>query len=76
MGLIMLLDAGGNGILLLTLLGALVLTYWECRTNELTWRSTLWWLSLVLLVHVVGYIALRLWLLGRRGQAVNGSVEA
>lgn len=76
MGLIMLLDAGGNGILLLTLLGALVLTYWECHTNEMTWRSTLWWLSLVLLVHVVGYIALRLWLLGRRGQAVNGSVEA
>ena len=68
MGLIMLLEAGGNGILWLTLIGGLGLTLWDCRTNGLSWRVTLWWMSLVLLIHVGGYLALRVWLFSRRGQ--------
>jgi hypothetical protein len=67
MGLIMLLDAGGNGILWLALVGALGLTYWDCRSSDMSWRMTLWWMSLVLLVHAAGYVALRFWLFSRRG---------
>lgn len=68
MGLIMLLDAAGNGILWLALVGALGLTYWDCRSSGMSWRTTLWWMSLVLLIHAVGYLALRMWLFSRRGQ--------
>ncbi len=57
----MLFDAETSAIMLLSLLGALGLTFWECREKEFGIRQTLWWLSLVLLVHVPGYLVLRLW---------------
>lgn len=65
MGLIMLLDAGGNSVMLLTLVGAVALTYWECKSSEMNWRTTAWWVSFVLLTHVIGYLALRLWTASR-----------
>ena len=65
MGLIMLLDAGANSVMLLTLVGAVGLTYWECKSTEMSWRSTAWWVSFVLLTHVIGYLALRLWTASR-----------
>ena len=61
MGLIMLFNAEGSAIMLLSLVAALGLTWWECREHEYGLRLTLWWMSLVLLVHVPGYLALRLW---------------
>ncbi len=71
----MLLGAEGSGVMLLTLVGAAGLTYWDCRSNELSWRSTAWWVSLVLLLHVVGYGALRLWLATRSDGTEQARVE-
>jgi len=70
MGLIMLLDAGGNSVMLLTLFGAVGLTYWECKSAKMNWRTTAWWVSFVLLTHVIGYLALRLWTASRGEQKV------
>lgn len=74
MGLIILLGAGGNGIMLLTLVGAMALTYWECKQAEMPWRTTAWWLSLVLLIHVFGYLALRLWIATRGRPDLPGEI--
>lgn len=60
-GIIVLFDAETSAVMLISLVGALGLAYWECRERELGIRLTLWWLSLVLLIHVPGYLALRLW---------------
>ncbi len=70
MALLMLLEGVGSGVLLLALAGALALTFWECRSHDLPFKQTAWWLSLTLLLHVGGYLLLRLWLLaGRRTEA-------
>ena len=54
-------------ILLLTLLGALWLSWVELREErDLTAQVKLWWMLLVLLTHVPGFLALRLWLAVRR----------
>ena len=66
MGLMLLLGAESSAIMLLTLVGAVLLTLWDCRTARMGWRLILWWVSLVLLIHVIGYLALRLWLVTRR----------
>lgn len=66
MALLLLLEGVGSGVLLLTLLGALILTVWDCRARGLPLKQTGWWFSLTLLLHVVGYVALRLWLLTNR----------
>ncbi|MCP3988190.1 MAG: hypothetical protein GY724_03885 [Actinomycetia bacterium] len=71
MGLIMLFDAQTSSIMLLSLLGALGLTYWECRQHELGIQRTLWWLSLVLLIHVPGYLALRVWTAWGHERVIN-----
>jgi hypothetical protein len=70
MGLMLLLGAESSAIMLLTLFGAVLLTMWDCRTAQMGWRLILWWVSLVLLIHVIGYLALRLWLVTRRGENV------
>ena len=71
MGLMMLLNAEASGIMWLTLLGAVLLTWWECHSTGFDWRRSLWWVSLVLLIHVFGYLALRVWLaVGRRDEVV------
>lgn len=51
----------GLAIMWLVLVGALGLTYWEAREQELPMKLTLWWLSLVFFIHVLGYIAMRIW---------------
>ncbi len=61
MGLVLLVPDGARGILLILLVGALLLTFWEAREHGLDWRVTMWWLSLVLLIHAAGYLALRAW---------------
>ena len=70
MGLMLLLGAESSGVMLLTLVGAVLLTLWDCRSEAMSWRLTLWWVSLVLLIHVIGYLALRLHLLTRRSENV------
>ena len=61
MGLMMLADATESTVLWLFLLAALGLTYWECRDRHFENKITRWWLLLVLLTHVPGYIILRIW---------------
>ncbi len=61
MGLMILADAEQSVALLLLLLAGLGLTFWETRTQRLEWRQTAWWLLLVLLIHVIGYLALMGW---------------
>jgi hypothetical protein len=65
MGLMILADAEGSIVLLLLLFAALGLTYWEARERDFDRRLTTWWMLLVLLIHVIGYIALRVWLMIR-----------
>lgn len=59
-------DTAASLIMWLALLGALGLTYWECREQRYENKLTAWWLSLVFLFHVPGYLALRLWVFFKR----------
>ena len=53
-------------ILLVCLLGLLYLTWLDVRGDDLQPLVQLWWFLLVLLTNVIGYAALRIWLLVRR----------
>ena len=53
-------------VLLVCLLGLLYLTWIELRGEPLEPLVQLWWYLLVLLLNVVGYAALRIWLVVRR----------
>jgi hypothetical protein len=53
-------------VLLVCLLGLLYLTWVELRGEELEPQVKLWWGLLVLLTHVPGYLALRIWMMLRR----------
>ena len=53
-------------LLLVTLLGLLYLTWVELRSEDLEPIVKLWWALLVLLTHVPGYLALRIWIAVRR----------
>lgn len=59
MGLLLLFDATGNALLWGVLLVTVGLTYWEVKENNFTPKYQMWWLLFVLLVHVPGYLALR-----------------
>ena len=56
-------------VLLVCLLGLLYLTWIELRGEPLAPQVQLWWYLLVLLFNVVGYAALRIWLVVRRRRA-------
>ena len=53
-------------ILLISLLGLLYLTWLELREEDLAPQLKLWWGLLVLLTHVPGYAAMRIWIAVRR----------
>jgi hypothetical protein len=57
---------GARPILLLTLAIALYLTVIELRELDLPRKWWAWWLSLVVLTHFVGYLALRAYAAYRR----------
>ena len=58
--LLLLKDAPGAIMILgLTLLVALYLTVIELRELQPHWKWWAWWLSLVFLLHFVGYLAIR-----------------
>ena len=56
-------------ILLVCQLGLLYLTWIELRGEPLEAQVRLWWYLVVLLFNVLGYVALRLWLVRRRRAA-------
>lgn len=68
MGLMMLFNVESVFPMWLLLLGAVVLTLTEAREQSLELMVTIWWVLFVLLVHVVGYVAMRAWIAmkGRR----------
>ncbi len=53
-------------VLLVCLLGLLYLTWLDLRGEGLEPLVQLWWFLLVFLFNVVGYAALRIWLVVRR----------
>lgn len=55
----LLFGAERSVVLWLLLAGALSLTIWETRDQSFSRRTTAWWFLLVTLIHVLGYIALR-----------------
>jgi hypothetical protein len=66
MGLLLLFEATGSAILWTALLVATGLTYWEVREYAFPLKQQLWWLLLVLLFHVPGYLVLRAFTAYRR----------
>ena len=61
-------------LLLVCLLGLVYLTWVELRHEDLQSQIKLWWGLLVLLTHLPGYVALRIWLaVRRRGRASTAS---
>ena len=53
-------------LLLVCLAGLLYLTWVELRGDDLEPMVKVWWGLLVLLTHVPGYLALRIWIAVRR----------
>lgn len=58
-------------VLLVCLIGLLYLTWIELRHEELEPLVQLWWYLLVFLTNLVGYAALRIWLVIRRRRAAE-----
>ena len=66
MGLMLILSWFSEGdairqslVLWILLAGAVGLTVWECRERGYRTILMLWWVSVVILTHVLGYIVLR-----------------
>lgn len=60
MGLLILAgDARRSIVLWALLIVAMGLTFWECRDRGYRARVTLWWVTFVAIVHVIGYLVLR-----------------
>ena len=55
------MGAHQSGVFFLLLLAVLGLTWWEARQQDFDRRLTFWWISVVGMTHVLGYLALRLW---------------
>ena len=55
------MGAHQSGVFFLLLLAVLGLTWWEARQQGFDRRLTLWWISVVGMTHVLGYLALRVW---------------
>ncbi len=69
MGLMILAGAETSVVLTLLLFAAVGLAVWETREQKLDLQTSAWWVLLVLLVHVLGYLALRVWVWNRsRGE--------
>jgi hypothetical protein len=68
--MILFLLTGNAPFFLIVLLVALVyLTWFELRDEPVDLNVKLWWMSLVLLANVPGYLAMRIWLFARRRRA-------
>lgn len=69
MGLMILFQAHESFVLWVLLGIAVWLTFIEARELELDRRLTTWWVLLVLITHVFGYLAMRVWAFFRRRSA-------
>ncbi len=65
MGILWLMGAHQSGVFFLLLLAVLGLTWWEARQQDFDRRLTLWWISVVGMTHVLGYLAMRAWVANR-----------
>ena len=74
MGLLLLFDATGNAVMWGALLLAAALTVWEVRQNKFTLKGQMWWILLVLLIHVPGYLLLRVVTAFRQNKVSHGQV--
>lgn len=61
MGLMMLFGVEGVFAMWLLLLGAVTLTATEAWQQKLDVKLSAWWVLFVLLTHVAGYVAMRIW---------------
>jgi hypothetical protein len=68
MGILWLMGAQQSALLFVLLLAAIGLTWWEARQQDFDRRLTFWWISVVGMTHVLGYLALRLWVTFRERQ--------
>ena len=68
MGILWLMGAQQSAVLFVLLLAAIGLTWWEARQQDFDRRLTFWWISVVAMTHVLGYLALRLWVTFRERQ--------
>ncbi|MDC0384627.1 MAG: hypothetical protein P8K65_04750 [Acidimicrobiales bacterium] len=68
MGILWLMGAQQSAVLFVLLLAAIGLTWWEARQQDFDRRLTFWWISVVGMTHVLGYLALRLWVTFRERQ--------
>ena len=59
------MGAHQSGVFFLLLLAVLGLTWWEARQQDFDRRLTLWWISVVGMTHVLGYLAMRAWVASR-----------
>ena len=75
MGLLLLFDATGNAVMWGALLLAVALTVWEVRQNKFTLKGQMWWILLVLLIHVPGYLLLRVVTAFHQKKVGQGKVE-
>jgi hypothetical protein len=55
-------------ILILALLVALYLTVWDLWNEDLPLLTKGWWVLLVFITHVIGYLIFRVWLAMRRSR--------
>ena len=62
------MGAQQSAVLFVLLLAAIGLTWWEARQQDFDRRLTFWWISVVGMTHVLGYLALRLWVTFRERQ--------
>jgi len=68
--MLLFLLAGRAPLFLVVLLGALLyLTWIEVKDEDMTNAWKLWWVALVLLTNVLGYLVLRIVMLRRRRAA-------
>jgi hypothetical protein len=58
-------------ILLVALVICIYLTVWDLWSEDMDFEKKAWWVLLVLLTHVLGYLVFRVWLAHRRGAAAQ-----
>jgi hypothetical protein len=55
-------------LILLVALGICIyLTVWDLWSEDIEFLNKAWWVLLVLITHVIGYLVFRVWLAHRRG---------
>ena len=59
MGLMILAGAETSLVLTFLLVATVGLTVWEAYEQDFDRKTLTWWVLLVLLIHVIGYVALR-----------------